>query len=378
MPSHDQRPPTNDHPKTAALSLSELVTPSIVSTHWSERAPGDSPWRKELSPLFDGLNDVDANTALRRFDQRHLTAGEVLCREGDVADTLISVQEGQLEIRSHGELLGTAGTDSLVGEMGLFEDATRTADVIAGTDSTVLVLTRDGYEELRSTVHPAVRNIERAALRLQVERLRSTGARVKQLLKGTRAEPVSVTERFYAGVRRLFGPGGMFSTSDADPLRAVGASELFCDVPESFVSEIAAQFKPASYREGQVLCTQGEPGDWMFVLDRGEVDVVISGKNQDPQRVATLGPGSAFGMVAMVIPGPRMASVVARTSVVVHALGPEAWRGLIAHPWGTGSAFRRAVIKAFGEQLRTTNTQVVAYEQGRDVDALQLAKAGLT
>ncbi len=355
----------------------QIRVPDETDEHWSRVDPNTFGWRRALPTLFDGVNDVDANTALRRFETRLLEPGDVLCREGEAATELTCVRSGRLEVRSNDQLLGHIMPDDLVGEMGLFEDSRRTATVTATESTEVLVLTCEGYEELRATVHPIVRNIERAAMELQVSRLRATGERVAQLVKGTPVEPVSIGERFRAGVRRLFGPGGMFSTSDADPFEALGRSELFADVPEAFLREIAACFRPAAYREGQLLCTQDEPGDWMFILDQGEVDVVLSNRGEDVIRVATLAQGSAFGMVAMVVPGDRMASVIARTPVVVHALGVDGWSRLMLHPWGTGSAFRRAVIKAFGAQLAATNAQVVAYEKGHDVDALQLAKARL-
>jgi len=346
-------------------------------THWSDRDPNTVAWRKALPPLFDGVNDVDVNTALRRFTERELVPGELFCREGEPANSMVCVREGELEVRTGEQVLATLGVDALAGEMGLFEDSMRIATMVATRPTRVLVLTRDGYEELRGIVHPAVGNFERAALRVQVERMRKTGDRLAQLVRGTPVEPVSLGERFRSAITHLFGPGGMFPTEQVDTLGALRRSELFADVPEDFLADIAQTFRAAAYHEGQLLCTQGEAGRWMYVVDTGQVDIVVNAAGQALQRVNTLGPGTAVGMVAMATPGRRMASVVARSPVVVHALGREGWDELINHPWGTGSAFRRAVIRAFGKQLSATNQQVARYETEQNLDALRSATAHL-
>ena len=64
--------------------------------------------------------------------ERTLTAGEVLCRHGDVGGEMYIVLEGHLSVQTaEGEHLADVGPNSVVGEMGLVETRPRSATVVA-------------------------------------------------------------------------------------------------------------------------------------------------------------------------------------------------------------------------------------------------------
>lgn len=61
---------------------------------------------------------------------------------------------------------------------------------------------------------------------------------------------------------------------------------------------------------GTRVVAEGEPGDSFFVILRGSVKVAVDDFGQEKQ-VATLGPGSFFGEIAVITAQPRSASVTA-------------------------------------------------------------------
>lgn len=63
-----------------------------------------------------------------------LAAGEVVFREGDDAEAMYVVLDGEVEIRSGGTLLRTLGQGEIFGEMALIDDEPRSADVVAASD----------------------------------------------------------------------------------------------------------------------------------------------------------------------------------------------------------------------------------------------------
>ena len=67
---------------------------------------------------------------------------------------------------------------------------------------------------------------------------------------------------------------------------------------------------------GEVIVEQGEVGDAFYAIRSGQVEVVADGTI-----VRTLGPGSYFGEVALLLDVPRTASVVAKTPVRAYRLG---------------------------------------------------------
>jgi CRP-like cAMP-binding protein len=69
------------------------------------------------------------------------------------------------------------------------------------------------------------------------------------------------------------------------------------------------------FRDGDDLCREGEPGDHMFVIQKGQVEVITHQNGRDTS-LAVLGPGSIIGEMAIFEREPRSATVRARGDVV--------------------------------------------------------------
>lgn len=64
------------------------------------------------------------------------------------------------------------------------------------------------------------------------------------------------------------------------------------------------------YKKGDIVFPEGAPGDSMYIIESGQVQVVSNGQNgQDEAIFAHLGPGSFFGEMALLLGDPRSASV---------------------------------------------------------------------
>lgn len=63
-----------------------------------------------------------------------------------------------------------------------------------------------------------------------------------------------------------------------------------------------------TYTTGQTIFTKGDPGDLMYAVKRGEVDIYIN-----DVLVETVGEGGIFGEMALVEHQPRSGRSVART-----------------------------------------------------------------
>jgi len=76
-----------------------------------------------------------------------------------------------------------------------------------------------------------------------------------------------------------------------------------------FLSQVSMSLRPRTAAAGDTIIRKGEPGSEMYLICRGEVEVLDgSGK-----MVATLHEGDFFGEVALLLSEPRIATVRAKT-----------------------------------------------------------------
>lgn len=82
-------------------------------------------------------------------------------------------------------------------------------------------------------------------------------------------------------------------------------------------------FSVEEYGPGEVIIAQGDPADRAYFIQRGEVEVIRDERGKRTQ-VATMGPGSYFGEMALLRPhAKRTATVRAMSGVEVLVLGKE-------------------------------------------------------
>jgi len=75
---------------------------------------------------------------------------------------------------------------------------------------------------------------------------------------------------------------------------------------------------------GRVLCQEGSTGREFFVIVDGQASV-----RRKERKVATLGPGSYFGEMALLDRGPRSASIIADTDMTLLVLEQRAFIGVL-------------------------------------------------
>jgi CRP-like cAMP-binding protein len=106
-----------------------------------------------------------------------------------------------------------------------------------------------------------------------------------------------------------------------DDLRHIA---LFAKMSNADLKEVAELGKPADAEAGAVLIEQGDVGLECFLVLEGEAGV-LSGSDH----VATVGPGTVVGEMALIGHRPRNASVVAQTPMRLLCFNIPAFRRLL-------------------------------------------------
>lgn len=80
------------------------------------------------------------------------------------------------------------------------------------------------------------------------------------------------------------------------------------------------------FAAGQHIFEQGEKGTTMYVVQEGEVDLLVNG-----QKVEKLGPGGVLGEMGLIDTAPRSASAVARTDCKLIPVNAQRFALLVQH-----------------------------------------------
>jgi CRP-like cAMP-binding protein len=129
---------------------------------------------------------------------------------------------------------------------------------------------------------------------------------------------------------------------DASRIAAVPA---FADLPAAELDELAPAMSEVEIEAGVEIVTLDDYGTAVYFIEEGEADVVTDREDA----VRTLGPGDAFGEIALLLTGQRTASVVARTPMRLLSLSGQDYQRIRAGIPGVERRLRRLGLERAGQ-----------------------------
>jgi CRP/FNR family transcriptional regulator, cyclic AMP receptor protein len=91
----------------------------------------------------------------------------------------------------------------------------------------------------------------------------------------------------------------------------VVASPLFSDFSEAELRAVIRGLRLLTFEPGDIILTEGEPGDTVFVLATGAVKAFVRNPEGSLRLVREMGEGSFFGEISILSGAPRTATVTA-------------------------------------------------------------------
>jgi CRP/FNR family transcriptional regulator len=119
-------------------------------------------------------------------------------------------------------------------------------------------------------------------------------------------------------------------------------------------AELAAASRVRTYPKGQVLCSEGDPGDELLVLETGRVRVSRFAPSGQEIVLAEVDAPGAFGELALVDGAPRAATVTAESTVQVRYLSREIVMDLVMND----PAVAAALLRSMAAMVRATNERL--------------------
>ena len=105
----------------------------------------------------------------------------VIVKQGEAGDTMFLILDGELRVRinvaGRETILATLGTGEFFGDISLFDQGPRSADVVANTDSTLVKISASGFDELAKAAPDLATPFLRAIGRTLSARIRADNKR---------------------------------------------------------------------------------------------------------------------------------------------------------------------------------------------------------
>src|SRR5215207_3805069 len=143
----------------------------------------------------------------------------------------------------------------------------------------------------------------------------------------------------------------MAATLDLDMLRK---SVVLGALPQTELERLVLALKRRSFRRGETLYHQGDPGHVLHVVLEGRVKVVLPSEAGEEAVLTVLGPGDVHGEMALLDGEPRSATVVALEAVVSATLSREDFLDLLRR---SPSAVE-GVLAGLAQMIRRLSSEV--------------------
>jgi CRP-like cAMP-binding protein len=222
-------------------------------------------------PLFSDLKRDEFIRLLQKVQTRRIAQGDFACRQGDRGDSLFVISRGRVGVFREGPgrqrvHLNTLREGDFFGEFAFFSQSPRTATVQASEETEVLEITKDDLNEVI---------------------------------------------REFPGVARVL--GDFYRERVADTLLATSA--LFASFSPPERKKLLQAFIPQEFPAGALVLEEGAPGDALYLIKKGEVEVFTRDLRGEVLPLARLREGDFFGEISLITGRPRTASVKVRQPV---------------------------------------------------------------
>jgi DNA-binding NtrC family response regulator len=146
-------------------------------------------------------------------------------------------------------------------------------------------------------------------------------------------------------------------------------ASIFSSLSEEDLRRLSDLLIPKEFPKGEIVIHQGDFGDALYLIYRGEVDVILRNQERAESVVGKLKEGDFFGEMALLTGSPRSASVRARSDCIFLVLFKEDFDTFLQDHPHLALLFSRILA----ERINTTNLRY-AREVGREEQLRKLLR----
>lgn len=133
---------------------------------------------------------------------------------------------------------------------------------------------------------------------------------------------------------------------------------IFSQLTSRELSQVISIVHRRQYGADESIFTQGDPGLGMYVIEKGEVEIIFRDDAGTEKKLARLASGDFFGDLSLLDESPRSATAIAKVdSRIIGFFRPDLINLLSRSP-KLGSKILFKLGEVIGSRLRVTNEQL--------------------
>lgn len=271
-------------------------------------------------PLFGQLDADELDEVLAMTRPVGFEAGDVIVKQGDAADGLYVVADGQVSIRlrvSGDEAVDIAvlGPGEIVGELALLDRGSRTASVYALGPTRAYFLSAARFDALRLGMRPAAQKVMRELMATLCRRIRS---QCEEITGKVAAYSIAPQRRRRASLQgsTIGAPYGRGPHIPALPPHVSSKLPLLSELSAPELARFLGACCMWEVPRGHTLYSAGTPVRSCFYVTRGAVQSSLP-CNGRSHLLEVHGPGSIVGVMEAIDGGNAICEVVVRESARV-------------------------------------------------------------
>jgi CRP-like cAMP-binding protein len=144
----------------------------------------------------------------------------------------------------------------------------------------------------------------------------------------------------------------------------LGRAPLFSEFSREDVKSLAEYMGVYRAQPAETIIREGDVGDFMLLIIRGEVDILKRGFQREQQHMTTVGPGTTIGEMSMIDGEPRFATCRTTQATTFAVLTRDNMAKIILEQPQLGSKILVKLVTMLSARLRQTSAKLMRYMEG--------------
>ena len=152
------------------------------------------------------------------------------------------------------------------------------------------------------------------------------------------------------------------TTAVSDDLAGLlGKAPLFSEFTNDDIRQLAGYMGLYRAQPGETIIREGDNGDFMLLIVRGEVDILKRGLSREQTLMTTVGAGMTIGEMSMIDGEPRFASCRTTQPTTFAVLTRDAMAKIVLEQPALASKILVKLVTMLSGRLRQTTAKLLSY-----------------